>query len=190
MNIASNGGGIGGALQRAPRNKKYKNYGIAAAKLLTGSGQMKIPNQFDMALREKNGKIKTVIMTAGGNDVILEAGVDCGRWTASCQNQMKKIRNALRDLWNKMAEKGVEHVFYVGYSEHAGITTSVPKAVNVNQNGVKEICEAAPLNCAIFDTTPLVKKSQTVDGIHPTMSACNKIADSVLKLMEEKKMRR
>jgi hypothetical protein len=185
MNIATNGGGISGALQRAPRNKKYKNYAVAAATLLSGQ----IPAQFTQAIRA-NKNIKTVIMTAGGNDVIMNPGVSCGTWNSGCQNQMKKIREALRTLWNNMAEKGVEHVLYIGYSEHSGITTSVPKASNATKNGVKEVCEEAPLNCAVIDSTPIVGRGDMIDMIHPTMQACNQIAALALKTMEEKKMRR
>jgi lysophospholipase L1-like esterase len=188
-NTLLTGEAISGALKRA--GKRYRNYAQQGVMLLQDSllfGKA-IPKQFDDALRE-NRNIKTVIMAAGGNDIIQTAGMqeDCRNNGNRCKQKLKEIGEALKQLWAKMAANGVQDVVHITYATDAG--SSGPYASDASKNGVLEICNAAPLNCHILETTALVRGDYILDGIHPTRAANDRIAKAILELMEKRKMRR
>ncbi|MET0341707.1 MAG: hypothetical protein ABW252_11950 [Polyangiales bacterium] len=181
------GNGLQDAIKR--KGKRYREYGVPGVKMLSGLGA--IPGQFDTAVRADRD-IKTVIMTGGGNDVLLGGAerADCPRGGPTCQKLIVNIRAELVKLWEKMAAAGVKDVLYVGYSESAGKTSATPQVTNTMTNGTGEACLAMKsLRCTPLDSTPIVGSS-LADGIHPTRGAHDKLADAVLKLMEQKGMRR
>ena len=176
------GGGLQSALETANgRDATYRKYGVAGTQVLTGA----IPGQFDRAVREDRN-IKTVIMTGGGNDVLLTGA------SASCRDpscaQLKRIKDGLVALWEKMAKAGVQDIVYVGYSEGAGSTPA--SVTNATKNGVGAACEAmTTANCHVLDSTKIVN-GRTPDDIHPSGAAHKDLADAVMKLMAERKIRR
>lgn len=188
-NTLFTGDAIEGALRRA--GKRYRNYGVQGVMLLEdGLFGAAIPTQFEAAVRQ-NRNIKTVIMTGGGNDVLLVPGAqqECQRQGPACQKKLAEIGAGLKKLWERMAAAGVEDVVYIGYSENAG--SAGANASNVNKNGVAEICANAPVRCHSFDSTPLVPRNAlAIDGIHPVRGANDKIAKAILQLLEEKGIRR
>jgi lysophospholipase L1-like esterase len=130
-------------------------------------------------------------MTGGGNDIIQTPGMQaqCRQSTDACKDKLKAIGDALEKLWQKMYEKGVQDVIYIGYADAAN--NSGEETTDLGEQGVKEICERVPLNCHQLDTTPLVGNNGiAIDGVHPTSAANRRIATAVLKMMEERKMRR
>ena len=179
-------GGIQDALIR--KGLKYRNYGVAGTKMLDGA----IPRQFDQAVRA-GSDIKTVIMTGGGNDVLLENIPDCPRGGPGCKQQLVRVKEALVKLWEKMASAGVKDVVYIGYSEGAG-NAAPPEFANAMKNGVGEACLAmTTLNCHVIESTPLVKKRLSGADflyVHPTPAANDDIATAIVELMAERKIRR
>lgn len=190
-NTLGTGDALSGGLRRLTK-QNYKNYAVQGVMLLSTSlfGPA-IPTQWDAASRS-NKEIKTVIMTAGGNDVIQNAALqaDCKTNGATCQAKLKDIGAALTSLWKKMGAAGVQDIVYVGYSEAAGGTD--PRVANTNTNGTAAACAAiTEAHCWSFDSTPVVKKTDLLaDGIHPNQGTNDRLAKAVYSLMEEKGVRR
>jgi hypothetical protein len=72
LQLEGTGGGISPALIKVS-GQRYRNYAVQGVMLLSFSTfGPAIPSQWDAAVRA-NSKIKTVVMTAGGNDIIQSA---------------------------------------------------------------------------------------------------------------------
>jgi hypothetical protein len=167
-------------------NTGYRAYGVPGTKML--SGLSPIPTQFDAAVRADKD-IKTIVMTGGGNDVILGGITDCNRRGPNCTKRLAEIKDSLIKLWERAAAAGVQDVVYVGYSESAGSTPA--EFTNATKNGVGAACLAVTsLNCHVLDSTPIVGRRLKADGIHPQQAAHRDLAKEVYKLMEERKIRR
>jgi lysophospholipase L1-like esterase len=177
MSIPTNGGGIEGALDRA--GTKYRHYSIAGTTLINGD----IPMQYDRA-KAANPKIASVIMTGGGNDVMFSGGCDTKE---ACTMSAQRIADALDELWTKMAADGVSTVVYIQYSRYAG---TAPEDTRPDMQPVVKVCTTGMIRCISQNTDDLVPAGDTVDGIHPTMPACDRIAKAVLDAMEKAGARR
>jgi len=176
MSYFLNGGGIEGALDRQDTN--YRHYGIAGTTL--GSS---IPPQWNTAL-SGGSDIKTVIMTGGGNDIMFGGGCSTKEL---CEQSVQMIADMLDELWTEMSEAGVQDVVYIQYSRNAG---STPPENRPAVSPTPGICIRGPLRCHTLPTTDLVGPGDTVDGIHPTRAACDRIGEAVVQLMEEQGIRR
>lgn len=169
--------GINGAILDVGK-KKYRNYAISATQLSTGD----IPRQFTQAQRA-NKDIKTVIMTGGGNDVLI------GRNTGAKAGEV--ITTELNKLWTKMSEAGVKDIVYIQYSSAAGTASTAGTRVDDSAPPpVIPICQTGPVICHSVPTSDIIKRSDLADGIHPGPAGNRRIAERVLKLMEERKIRR
>jgi len=177
--------GIQQSLVKASGGQRYRLYGVPGTRLLNGQ----IPNQYARAKRE-NADIKTVVMTGGGNDVLMSSGLqqDCANGGARCKEQLQKIGQALADLWAQMGRDGVKDVIHILYSSDAG--RGVKDAEANNQN-LRDLCaNAKPVRCHILPTDDLVRGELRADGIHPSDRAYDRIGAAVYKLMEQKGIRR
>ena len=179
MDYALSGGGIEGALSRA--GKDYRNYGLSATQFLNGQ----IPRQYDTA-KGRDANIATVIMTGGGNDVLL-GGYSCDT-EEQCDRYIMDLVAGLDELWTEMSNDGVTDVIYIRYAAGAG---DVPEDTGEPQDPppVPSICLAGPIRCHSLNTDDLVD-GDLVDGIHPSRGANDRIAAAVIELMEEQGMRR
>jgi lysophospholipase L1-like esterase len=177
MSIPTNGGGIEGGLDRA--GTKYRHYSAAGTTLINGD----IPMQYDRA-KAANPKIATVVMTGGGNDVMYSGGCNT---KDSCTMFAQRIADALDQLWTKMVADGVTTTVYIQYSKNAG---TAPADTRPDVAPVPKICTAGKLRCLSIDTTDLIAASDTIDGIHPTMPGCDRIAKRVLDNMAAQGARR
>lgn len=182
MNIMTNGMGIEGALDRA--GTSYRHYAVAGTKLLDEV----IPNQYEMA-KAINPDIKTVIMTAGGNDIILNGYNPCTTPPASaaCIERLDAIAERSVELWTEMASDGVQDVIYIQYSR--GGLTNEPGVTYANTQGIINDCKKIPI-CNYIDSDTLMNKDLMADGVHPTMGACDKLAAGIIDLMDKEGMRR
>jgi lysophospholipase L1-like esterase len=177
MNILTNGGGIEGGLDRA--GTKYRHYAVAGTTLIGGD----IPAQYDRA-KAANPKIKTVIMTGGGNDVMFSNG--CATKEA-CTMFAQKIADALDELWTKMADDGVTTTVYIQYSAAAG---TAPKDTRPDMSPTPKICLTGKIKCLSIPTTDLIAATDLIDGIHPTSAGCDRIAKATLAEMDKNGSRR
>lgn len=175
MSYFLNGGGIEGALDRADTD--YRHYGVAGTTLTTS-----IPPQWDDAIGD--GEVKTVIMTGGGNDIMFTGGCDTKE---ACEMSVQRISDMLNELWTKMSDAGVQDIVYIQYSKNAGTAPSENRPATSPTPG---ICITGPIRCHTIPTNDEVAAGDTVDGIHPTRAACDRIATSVLGYMETNGIRR
>jgi hypothetical protein len=177
MSIVTNGGGIEGALDRA--GTAYRHYAVPGTTLIGGD----IPLQYGRA-KAANPKIATVIMTGGGNDVMFSNG--CAT-KESCTMAVQAIVDALDQLWSQMADDGVKDVIFIQYSKNAGTS---PSDTRPDTAPIPTICTTGRITCHSIDTTPFVGPTDTIDGIHPTLPACDMIAKAVLDMMQMQGIRR
>jgi lysophospholipase L1-like esterase len=190
LQLEGTGGGISPSLRRAS-GQSYPNYARQGVMLLTTSAfGPAIPTQWDAALRA-NKEIKTVVMTAGGNDIIQNAGLqeDCKNGGDTCKAKLEEIGKALQTLWAKMAAAGVQDIVHVLYANSAGDGL---KDADANNMGLQKLCDAvpAPTRCHLVGTDDLVMNSIAIDGIHPTTAANDRMAKAIYQLMEKERMRR
>jgi hypothetical protein len=178
MSYALNGGGIETGLLAAS-GQPYRTYGLAGTMLLNEA----IPNQYKSAKRE-NPNIKTVVMTGGGNDLLL-TGMTTGGCTAGCMSTIDDVTQRLKEIWEEMAADGVEDVIYIEYSRGGGNAPGVNYANQV----IPPVCAAAPVRCHFIDSD-LIINMELLDGVHPTSSGCTKLGKAAFDLMVEKGMRR
>jgi hypothetical protein len=166
-------------------NPAYTNYAVAGTQLLNGQ----IPSQYTQAKAVKSS-IRTVVMTAGGNDVLLTGlSADCAAGGTTCQMTLNNIGAALGNLWNQMGMDGVTDVVHIMYSAAAGGGLKDPAA---NMAGLQKICDAVPqpMHCHLLNTDMLVGSDLMADGIHPSAAACDRVAQAVTAMMQMYGMRR
>jgi lysophospholipase L1-like esterase len=190
LQLEGTNGGISTSLTTLSK-QPYRNYAVQGVMMLTSSlFGAAIPTQWDDALRA-NPDIKTVIMTAGGNDIIQNATLSdsCAAGTDACAKKLEEIRVALANLWAKMSAKGVADIVHVTYSSAAGNV----KYFDKNVEDIKATCAAVPgpARCHVVETTAIVSKSDlAVDGIHPVKAANDRIAKAILDRMAQEGVRR
>lgn len=176
---------VSGIQQSVTRISKqpYRVYGVPGTRLLDGV----IPGQYARAKRD-NPDIKTVIMTGGGNDILITGlSADCAAGGEKCAAQLDKIGVGLQELWTQMAKDGVRDVIHIQYSSDAG--SGVKDSISRNA-ALAELCASmTPIRCHLLPTDDLVK-GELLDGIHPTPAANDRIAAAIIALMEAKGMRR
>lgn len=185
MSYFMNGGGIEAGLDRVT-GKRYRHYGVLATTVLSGQ----IPGQYASAKRA-NPDIKTVIMTGGGNDVIMDPTMQpqCAAGNDACKQRLQQVAAALGELWNQMSADGVRDVIYINYAEGAGSGTGGIDGQAIYREVILKI--PPPMAFHPFATTEIVGGSTgLVDGIHPTPQKCAEIAQGVYDLMKAKGMRR
>ncbi|MET0341848.1 MAG: SGNH/GDSL hydrolase family protein [Polyangiales bacterium] len=161
----------------------YRVYGVPGTQLLDGA----IPGQYQRAKRA-NPNIKTVVMTGGGNDILITGlSADCAAGGTKCAEQLDKIGEGLRALWTQMASDGVRDVIHIQYSTDAGSGVKDGAARNAL---LSELCASmTPIRCHLLPTDDLVK-GDLPDTIHPSPAAYDRIGAAVIALMEAKGMRR
>jgi lysophospholipase L1-like esterase len=178
MSYAINGGGIETGLLAAS-GQRYRTYGVAGTMLLDEV----IPNQYETAKRQ-NPDIKTVVMTGGGNDLLL-TGMTAGGCGEGCKSTIDKVTQRLVEMWDEMAADGVQDVIYIEYSRGG---TNEPGVSYANEV-IPPKCAAAPVRCHFIDSDIFIMK-QLIDGVHPTADGCQKLGKAAFDLMVEKGMRR
>jgi hypothetical protein len=178
MSYAVNGGGIETGLLAAS-GQPYRTYGVAGTMLLDEV----IPNQYVTAKRQ-NPDIKTVVMTGGGNDLLL-TGMTAGGCGDGCMDTINRVTERLTELWTEMHMDGVQDVVYIEYSRGGGNAAGVGYAHMV----VPQACAAAPVRCHFIDSDEIIMM-ELLDGVHPTASGCQKLGKAAFDLMVEKGMRR
>lgn len=178
MSYAVNGGGIETGLLAAS-GQRYRTYGFAGTMLLDEV----IPNQYETAKRD-NPDIKTVVMTGGGNDLLL-TGMTAGGCGEGCKSTIDKVTDRLVKMWEEMAADGVQDVIYIEYSRGG----SNAPGVNYANEVIPPKCAAAPVRCHFIDSDLFINMV-LLDGVHPTADGCQKLGKAAFDLMVEKGMRR
>ena len=181
-------GGIQTSLEKAS-GRTYRKYGVGGTKLLDGA----IPGQYTRAKAE-DPDIKTVIMTAGGNDILQDPAIlaECTAFTNACKTRIDQVASRLVTLWDQMARDGVRDVVIIGYTRKANIA-GLPLADSAEYSNqvIAPLCEKvrAPLRCHALDSDTVFDGS-TLEGIHPTARGFDAIGKGVWELMVSEGMRR
>lgn len=190
LEFEGTGGGIAPALMQAA-GQPYRNYALQGVKMLQADyfGPA-IPTQYEMA-RMLNPNIETVIMTGGGNDILLNPTLlsDCQMGNDACKNELALIGQALDALWMTMANDGVKDIVYIQYPENVGpISPGDRKDEGIALPGA---CgSTSPVRCHFVDVTDVVMKEVAADGVHPLAAANQRIAALVYALMVQDRIRR
>jgi hypothetical protein len=187
LQIEGTGGGIAPSLQRAS-GQPYPNYGVQGVMLLSADAfGPAIPTQWDQA-KAFGAKIQTVVMTGGGNDVIQNPGLqsDCMMDGPQCMQFRMDLVAALDKLWTQMAMDGVQDIIYVRYASNGMMMTMSGSAASL----IPSICTTGKVRCHSLDTTDLVNGEIAGDGIHPLVTANDRIAKALVDMMESEGMRR
>jgi hypothetical protein len=176
--------GIQQSLVEASGNKPYRLYGVAGTRMLNGQ----IPGQYDRA-KAADPDIKTVVMTGGGNDVLL-TGLSgaCASGSTACRSQLEMIAAEFDELWGKMAADGVRDVLLIHYADDAG--DGLHESL-MHYDRLMMHCGAvpSPLRCHLLFTTEIVM-GQYRDGVHPTGPAYDRLGKAAYDLMVAEGMRR
>jgi hypothetical protein len=175
--------GIQQSLRKAS-GQPYRVYGVAGTQVLTGA----IPGQYDSAKRA-DPDIKTVVMTGGGNDVLLTGlSSACTSGAESCRTQLERIMVEFDKLWAKMSMDGVRDVVLVHYASDAGGGVN-PSLMHDQRLMMHCGSVPAPLRCHLLFTDDIVMGAYQ-DGVHPTSAAYDRLGKAVFDLMVAEGMRR
>lgn len=191
LQFEGTGGGIAPSLI-AESGQRYRNYGQQGVELLAANSfGPAIPTQWDAAKRA-DPDIKTVVMTAGGNDVIQGSATlqsSCLMGTDECKQKLAVISDALDKLWTQMADDGVLDIVHIRYTDNTG--TLHPDLQGDKGLPRPKICDSGRVRCHAVHTTDIVAQSDlAIDGIHPLRAANDKIAKRVYELMVKEGIRR
>jgi hypothetical protein len=191
LQIEGTGGGVAPSLI-AVSGQPYRNYGVQGVELLAANSfGAAIPTQWDAAKR-RSSEIKTVVMTAGGNDVIQGSATlqaSCSAGTDECKQKLVVISDALDKLWTQMADDGVLDIVHIRYTDNTG--TLHPDLQGDKGLPTPKICLSGRVRCHAVPTTDIVARGDlAIDGIHPLGSANDRIAERTYELMTKEGMRR
>jgi len=161
----------------------FRNYTQNGAKLAGIEGQYADAKADDPT-------IETVVMDAGGNDILIPAILfdpqRCKtRWYRP--NLSSKCKAFIDDLYvdgvnflNVMAVDGVSNVIYLGYYHTTGNQANLSQAVDYGDVTLASACVNSNANCTFIDPrADIVAADVKSDGIHPTTSGSQKLADLI-----------
>ncbi len=189
LEIEGTGGGIAPALIQVA-DQPYRNYAMQGVKMLQADvfGPA-IPTQYEVA-KQANPDIKTVVMTGGGNDILLDPTVasSCRTDGDACMQALAQIGQAFDELWTEMANDGVEDIVYVQYADNVG--TASPSLWEDAGAAPPSICYSERVRCHSVDTTAAVMGQVAADRIHPLEAANQRIATLIHDQMVQDGMRR
>ena len=194
MNL-SVGSGIEFSLDKISPTK-YRHYGVPGTQLLNGQ----IPSQYTAA-KAANPDIKTVLMTGGGNDIILDFFgnlVACsGAKTEAdlkpaCTAALDKISAGADKMFAEMAADGVKDIVYIGYgyptlNELGG---TIERTKRIQAEKCVDNSPTLGVRCHFIDPSKELIGLISADGIHPTVAGYDVIAKMVWKRMMDEGVRR
>jgi hypothetical protein len=174
--------------------ESYRNYYVSGTQL-GGAGVNAIPRQYEKA-KAADPDIKLLIMTGGGNDVLI-GNRSCLQTSppenTSCLDTIQASLDAAQLLFEQAAADGVTDIIYFFYPHlpEGGILTG--PAVNTTTDyaypEVKAGCDDFEgLRCHFIDTRPAFEGHADYigpDGIHPTLGGSTAIADLIWGVMVE-----
>jgi hypothetical protein len=175
MNLVGSSGIQQSLLQAS--GQKYRTYGVPGVELLADNlfGRA-VPTQYEAA-KKADADIKTVVMTGGGNDILMGSG--------GAMATIDKVAVRLSALWEQMHDDGVLDVVYIQYSRGGSNKANV----EYGTSKVKPACAAARVRCHYIDSDEFIMM-QLRDGIHPTDAGYTALGKAVFALMQSEGMRR
>ncbi len=144
--------------------------------------------------RNDHSDIDIVVMDGGGNDILIPAialdpyrcktrWYQFGRLSSKCKDLIDDIYVEVVNLLNEMAADGVENVVYLGYYyTKNGLLRleNMREAIDYGTPRLGQACENAVVNCTFVDPRQTIVNSDIIfDGIHPSSSGSEKLADLI-----------
>lgn len=161
-------------------HQRYRTYYISGAQM-NGGMVMDIEAQYDMAQRQ--GNIRTLIMDGGGNDFFFGNQLNP-------ESIAREITAAWTRILDKAQQDNVENIVVLGYY----VTATTPDNTDLDPSGMgPTLIEGAarrginlvyvdPMTDSFF--TSRRPAQYTIDSIHPTTAAANKLADMIWAAMQ------
>jgi hypothetical protein len=175
MNLGT--AGIQQSLKKAS-GQPYRTYGVPGVELLADNlFGAAIPSQYARAKRE-DPDIKTVVMTGGGNDILMGIG--------GAKATIDRVAVRLGEIWQEMHDDGVKDVVYIEYSRGGNNKENVEYGISK----VMPLCAAAKLRCHWIDSDEFIMMMLRADGIHPTNAGYDALGKAAYELMEREGVRR
>ncbi|HEY6880320.1 MAG TPA: SGNH/GDSL hydrolase family protein [Polyangiales bacterium] len=188
-------------------NETYVDHALSGASM---NGFPSIPSQFPDAVadakRRRSQGIRILIMTGGGNDVLVGKrsclefeSLAAVEQNDACVNVMENTCDTAQKLFDDGVEEGLEAIVYFFYPHLPKSSAGAgPNANNILDDAVpkmKALCDAqtkAP--CFFVDMRPAFDDPSNpgwpregligFDGIHPTLKGSQILADEVWKVMQ------
>ena len=172
------------ALARAegslPANESFRNYEATAATFASGQ----ISSQFTSAVNA-DPAISVLIMTGGGDDVLLDANCNSGAPTPSnaCGMTVQAVVDELDPFLKRAKTAGVDHIIFFFYPHVSSAQMNV--VLDYAYPKVQAVCTANP-PCHFIDLRPVFEGHAWInsDGIHPTADGTAAIADAIWDVMQ------
>lgn len=179
----------------------FLRYAKSGAQLFNGfAGIQTIPDQFEEAIEDNPG-IKTVVMNGGGNDILIPAVLldpyrcktrwyHFGRLRSSCKEFIDGLYvQGLQVIDEFTKYESVSNIIYLGYYYTkfglAGNLALLEEAVDYGDATLSRACDVSPIPCFFVDPRDEINNSDILfDGIHPTTSGSEKMADLIWPALE------
>jgi len=177
----------------------FRQYTISGAEVTGGIFATDIATQFQIA-KNDNPNIETVVMDAAGNDILIpiialfdinNCKTEWYQWwglSSSCKNLIDDLYVDVVELLNEMDDSGVENVIFVGYYHTKNALfwlDDVEEAVDYGDMRLAQACANSRANCTFVDPRAVINDSDIIiDGIHPTTSGSQKLADLVWPILQ------
>jgi hypothetical protein len=178
---------------KALAGKSYKDYSKS------GDTVQYVTKQYNTAIAARPS-IKTIIMDAGGNDILMDlywsqACQTSTTLSSSCKTYIDGVLDNVESLWEDMNADGVDNIFHLGYYNlKAGTLTTLlygktklNPAVQYADNQLATSCAVSSAECWFIDPRAdfLGKESTYIksDGIHPADPGAKVIAAKIWNKM-------
>jgi len=188
---------LSGKLQDILENyagETFRRYTISGAEVTGGIYATDIATQFEIA-KNDNPNIETVVMDAAGNDILIpiitmfdwyNCKTEWYQWwglSSSCKNLIDDLYVDTVSLLNTIDASGVDNVIFLGYYNPKNALLwldDVEEAVAYGDMRLAQACANSTANCTFIDPRSSINDSDIIiDGIHPTTSGSQKLADLV-----------
>jgi lysophospholipase L1-like esterase len=178
----------------------FRNYTTSGAELEGGILAPSLIQQYEMATDDPVFS-PIIVMDGGGNDILLPAialdPYDCltqwyewGRLSSSCKSFIDDIYVDGVDFLNDMHADGVSDVIYLGYYyTKNGIFAldALEEAVDYGDARLAQACANSAVHCTFVDPRSTIRDWDIIiDGIHPSTSGSNKLADLIWPVLAPK----
>lgn len=177
----------------------FRQYTISGAEIKGGLFATDIATQFEIA-KSDNPNIDTIVMDGGGNDILIpvitlfdyyNCKTEWYQWwglSSKCKNLIDDIYVDVVDVLDNIDASGVQNVIFLGYYyTKNGIfwLDSAEEAVDYGDMRLAQACANSNANCVFVDPRSVINDSDIIiDGIHPTTSGSQKLADLVWPLLQ------
>jgi lysophospholipase L1-like esterase len=199
---------------RAKAGKQWSLYAVGATSMATG-GVGRIPDQLPMATGD-NPNLKAIIMTGGGNDILVADTVmfpDATMCTSvenapeieDCQKIVAAAIEVAISLMDDTADAGVKDIVYFFYPHIPGgglISGPTPNAIlDYALPRAKDACDSSlertggRMRCTFVDMVPVFEGktglfaddfSEAGDGVHPNFEGSKAMAEEIWSVMQDK----